>query len=89
MCIRDRGRLLARHHVKGDNEENRRFGENELARCKTMGIEAGKVPVSYTHLDVYKRQVTICSSAWIVVVPAGMGTQGLATAAAMEIRLCP
>lgn len=37
------GRLLARHHVKGDNEENRRVGENELARCKTMGIEAGKV----------------------------------------------
>ncbi|MDR8345517.1 fructose-bisphosphatase class II, partial [Acinetobacter baumannii] len=37
------GRLLARHHVKGDNEENRRIGENELARCKTMGIEAGKV----------------------------------------------
>ncbi|MCE7356292.1 fructose-bisphosphatase class II, partial [Klebsiella pneumoniae] len=31
------------HHVKGDNEENRRIGENELARCKTMGIEAGKV----------------------------------------------
>ena len=37
------GRLLARHHVKGDSEENRRIGENELARCKTMGIEAGKV----------------------------------------------
>ena len=37
------GRLLARHHVKGDNEENRRIGENELARCKPMGIEAGKV----------------------------------------------
>ncbi|MDP0817243.1 fructose-bisphosphatase class II, partial [Klebsiella pneumoniae] len=38
-----RGRLLARHHVRGDNKENRRIGENELARCKTMGIEAGKV----------------------------------------------
>jgi fructose-1,6-bisphosphatase II len=37
------GRLLARHHVKGDSEENRRIGENELARCKAMGIEAGKV----------------------------------------------
>jgi len=37
------GRLLARHHVKGDSEENRRIGENELARCQAMGIEAGKV----------------------------------------------
>ena len=37
------GRLLARHDVKGDNEENRRIGEQELARCKAMGIEAGKV----------------------------------------------
>jgi fructose-1,6-bisphosphatase II len=37
------GRLLARHDVKGDSAENRRIGENELARCKEMGIEAGKV----------------------------------------------
>lgn len=37
------GRLLARHHVKGDSEENRRIGEQELARCKAMGIEAGQV----------------------------------------------
>jgi len=37
------GRLLARHHVKGDSEENRRIGEQELARCKEMGIEADSV----------------------------------------------
>ena len=37
------GRLLARHHVKGDSEENRRIGEQELARCKEMGIDAGSV----------------------------------------------
>jgi fructose-1,6-bisphosphatase II len=37
------GRLLARHDVKGDTPENRRIGEEELARCKAMGIEAGKV----------------------------------------------
>ncbi|MDR0805300.1 MAG: class II fructose-bisphosphatase [Enterobacteriaceae bacterium] len=36
-------RLLARHQVKGDSEENRRIGEQELARCRQMGIEAGKV----------------------------------------------
>ncbi|MBS0849727.1 class II fructose-bisphosphatase [Citrobacter sp. JGM124] len=37
------GRLLARHHVKGDNEENRRLGEVELERCQAMGIHAGEV----------------------------------------------
>ncbi|CQJ64906.1 class II fructose-bisphosphatase [Yersinia enterocolitica] len=37
------GRLLPRHQVKGDNEDNRRIGEEELVRCKSMGIEAGKV----------------------------------------------
>ncbi|MFZ4215602.1 class II fructose-bisphosphatase, partial [Pantoea endophytica] len=36
-------RLLARHEVKGDSEENRRLGENELQRCAEMGIEAGQV----------------------------------------------
>lgn len=37
------GRLLARHHVKGDSNENRLIGEKELERCKAMGIEAGVV----------------------------------------------
>ncbi|MBJ7222084.1 MULTISPECIES: class II fructose-bisphosphatase [unclassified Brenneria] len=37
------GRLLPRHQVKGDSEENRRIGIDELARCQQMGIEAGKV----------------------------------------------
>ena len=37
------GRLLARHDVKGDSEENRRLGEEEIARCKAMGINAGEV----------------------------------------------
>ncbi|ATA25745.1 fructose-bisphosphatase, class II [Brenneria goodwinii] len=37
------GRLLARHQVKGDSEENRRIGKDELDRCRQMGIEAGKV----------------------------------------------
>ncbi|MFU9136417.1 class II fructose-bisphosphatase [Erwinia tasmaniensis] len=36
-------RLLARHTVKGDTPENRRIGEQELARCRDMGIEAGRV----------------------------------------------
>ncbi|KEA50342.1 MULTISPECIES: class II fructose-bisphosphatase [Mangrovibacter] len=37
------GRLVARHHVKGDTPENRSLGEKELQRCQEMGIEAGKV----------------------------------------------
>lgn len=37
------GRLLARHEVKGDSVENRRLGEQEQARCREMGIEAGQV----------------------------------------------
>ena len=36
-------RLLARHQVKGDSAENRRLGEQELARCAEMGINAGEV----------------------------------------------
>ncbi|HBH64736.1 MAG TPA: fructose-bisphosphatase class II, partial [Erwinia persicina] len=35
--------LLARHEVKGDTPDNRRLGEEELARCRAMGIEAGQV----------------------------------------------
>ncbi|NIF24141.1 class II fructose-bisphosphatase [Candidatus Pantoea multigeneris] len=37
------GRLLPRHQVKGDSEENCRLGENELQRCAEMGIEANRV----------------------------------------------
>lgn len=34
------GRLLPRHEVKGDTEDNRIHGNQELARCKEMGVEA-------------------------------------------------
>lgn len=37
------GRLLPRHQVKGETEDNRIFGANELKRCKEMGVEANKV----------------------------------------------
>lgn len=33
------GRLLPRHQVKGDNDENRRLGQIEIERCHEMGIE--------------------------------------------------
>ncbi len=32
------GRLLPRHEVKGDTEDNRIHGNQELARCKEMGV---------------------------------------------------
>ena len=37
------GRLLPRHEVKGDTEDNRRLGAEELARCQKMGIQVGHV----------------------------------------------
>ncbi len=33
------GRLLPRHEVKGDTEDNRIHGNQELTRCKEMGVE--------------------------------------------------
>ena len=36
-------RLLPRHEVKGDTEENRKHGELELERCAEMGVTAGIV----------------------------------------------
>lgn len=33
------GRLIPRHEVKGDSEENIRLGEEEIRRCHEMGIE--------------------------------------------------
>ncbi|GEA52041.1 fructose-1,6-bisphosphatase [Vibrio inusitatus NBRC 102082] len=37
------GRLLPRHEVKGDSEENRIYGEEELKRCAEMGVEANVI----------------------------------------------
>jgi len=37
------GRLLPRHQVKGDTEENRAHGAIELERCAEMGVEVDKI----------------------------------------------
>ena len=39
-----------------------------MAAVMTVGVSAGTVSaaVSYTHLDVYKRQIPMC---WIVIQP--------------------
>ncbi|MCL9780384.1 class II fructose-bisphosphatase [Vibrio sp. S4M6] len=36
-------RLLPRHLVKGDSEENRKFGAEEVKRCQEMGVEANTI----------------------------------------------
>ncbi|RXJ73483.1 fructose-bisphosphatase class II [Veronia nyctiphanis] len=36
------GRLIPRHEVKGNTEENRRLGEIEIQRCQEMGINVGQ-----------------------------------------------
>lgn len=69
------GRLLARHDVKGDNEENRRIGEQELARCKAMGIEAGKV----LRLAIWRAAIT--SSSLPPVLPKAICWKALAAKA--------
>ena len=37
------GRLLTRNQAKGDTPENIEAAKEELERCKTMGVEAGKL----------------------------------------------
>jgi len=80
------GRLLARHHVKGDTPENRRLGEDELPRCKQMGIEAGKVLL----LDDMARNDNVIFSATGITqgdLLAGISRQGnIATTETLLIR---
>ena len=37
------GRLLPRHQVKGDTEDNRIYAASELQRCKEMGVKANVI----------------------------------------------
>lgn len=80
------GRLLARHHVKGDTAENRRLGEEELARCRQMGIEAGRV----LQLDEMARTDDVIFSATGITqgdLLAGISRQGnMATTETLLIR---
>jgi fructose-1,6-bisphosphatase II len=80
------GRLLARHHVKGDTPENRRLGEDELARCQQMGIEVGKI----LQLDEMARNDNVIFSATGITqgdLLAGISRQGnMATTETLLIR---
>ena len=56
MCIRDRDTVAARaENLGAENLPNVTLGPNSLGGEITT--TRSSVPVSYTHLDVYKRQV--------------------------------
>ena len=70
MCIRDRQNtlsLLEKKHISKSNIEQfsknaekyilQWFDESDLCAFLREEYDTGTLPVSYTHLDVYKRQV--------------------------------
>ena len=42
--------------------QGRLYTEKILSAIMEAGFDLKAIPVSYTHLDVYKRQATICSN---------------------------
>ena len=79
-------RLLPRYKVKGDSAENRRIGEQELARCREMGIEAGQA----LRLDQMARNDNVIFSATGITkgdLLEGISRQGnMATTETLLIR---
>ena len=57
MCIRDSGEIAAQIAVL---TFMRAFGRLKDGRVKEPEVEETLTPVSYTHLDVYKRQRILC-----------------------------
>ena len=55
MCIRDSLDTLATYHEQHRDEPGP--GRERLRRMALPMEDEALVPVSYTHLDVYKRQV--------------------------------
>ena len=53
MCIRDRNRPAASRLLYSGASKDADFTENKMNRVQTG---CSYIPVSYTHLDVYKRQ---------------------------------
>ena len=71
MCIRDRLRpeqllllpATAREGLPAELVETSYYGHDAMARVAVAGVVVpvrltGSIPVSYTHLDVYKRQAS-------------------------------
>jgi len=46
------------------HEAIRGFGLTTLVTLTSGGLIASHLPVSYTHLDVYKRQALCCAARW-------------------------
>ena len=59
MCIRDRRKkvLLASLDVRRPAAQEQLAILAKQAEVDSLPIIAGQMPVSYTHLDVYKRQL--------------------------------
>ena len=57
-----------------DNDNNKlmtgELFEIEENKLRVVSLDGHRISVSYTHLDVYKRQILICSSSTSLVVPA-------------------
>ena len=54
MCIRDRDIITRKHYLLLDEEQKEQYKGIHNREIRTLfNID----PVSYTHLDVYKRQV--------------------------------
>ena len=60
MCIRDRSDIEQTYGGRsGIDWQDKIFGGSALTQSHNLSLSTGteKTPVSYTHLDVYKRQV--------------------------------
>ena len=64
MCIRDR--LVCRTE-QGPDVGVADLGQQEAESQSQEGGEVHVAPVSYTHLDVYKRQASGCVTGWSVL----------------------
>ena len=62
MCIRDRGKWVQNKKVEDISGFTHGVGwcAPQQGACKlSLNVKEGIIPVSYTHLDVYKRQCEI------------------------------
>ena len=53
------------------NELALKYGCNPNQKPSRIYLEDGSDPVSYTHLDVYKRQIQAWPQAWLVSTTTG------------------
>ena len=56
MCIRDRAQSLEEAYTLNQKKKNRILAGMLWTRMESGNVPVAIDPVSYTHLDVYKRQ---------------------------------